>query len=45
MSDAQQQAAGSGGQPAAEKNRYKDTLNLPKTGFAMKANLVQAEPQ
>ena len=23
---------------------YKDTLNLPKTGFAMKANLVQNEP-
>jgi isoleucyl-tRNA synthetase len=45
MSDAQQPAAGSGGQPAAEKNRYKDTLNLPKTGFAMKANLIQAEPQ
>jgi isoleucyl-tRNA synthetase len=27
-----------------EKNRYKDTLNLPQTAFAMKANLVQAEP-
>ena len=25
-------------------NRYKDTLNLPKTTFAMKANLVQNEP-
>jgi len=24
---------------------YSDTLNLPKTGFAMKANLVQREPQ
>ncbi len=24
---------------------YRDTLNLPKTGFAMKANLVQREPQ
>ncbi len=23
---------------------YKDTLNLPKTGFAMKANLAQREP-
>jgi isoleucyl-tRNA synthetase len=29
--------------PAAAKN-YKDTLNLPKTSFAMKANLVQNEP-
>ncbi|MBK7405217.1 MAG: isoleucine--tRNA ligase [Phycisphaerales bacterium] len=25
-------------------SRYKDTLNLPKTTFAMKANLVQNEP-
>ncbi len=24
---------------------YRDTLNLPKTSFAMKANLVQREPQ
>ncbi|MGA2171918.1 MAG: isoleucine--tRNA ligase [Sedimentisphaerales bacterium] len=24
---------------------YSDTLNLPQTGFAMKANLVQREPQ
>ncbi len=24
---------------------YKDTLNLPKTGFPMKANLVQREPE
>lgn len=24
---------------------YKDTLNLPKTGFGMKANLAQREPQ
>jgi len=24
---------------------YRDTLNLPKTSFAMKANLVQKEPQ
>ncbi len=33
--------------PAPEKpqaNRYKDTLNLPKTAFPMKANLVQNEP-
>jgi isoleucyl-tRNA synthetase len=28
------------------KNKgYRDTLNLPKTSFAMKANLVQREPQ
>ena len=30
-----------------EKNEksYRDTLNLPQTGFAMKANLTQREPQ
>ncbi|MFM7135350.1 MAG: isoleucine--tRNA ligase [Planctomycetota bacterium] len=28
-----------------EKPAYKDSLNLPKTAFAMKANLLQAEPQ
>jgi isoleucyl-tRNA synthetase len=28
----------------AEKNKYKATLNLPATPFAMKANLVQNEP-
>jgi isoleucyl-tRNA synthetase len=27
-----------------EAKSYKDTLNLPKTGFPMKANLVQNEP-
>ena len=27
-----------------QKNRYKDTINLPKTSFKMKANLVQKEP-
>ncbi len=27
------------------KKNYRDTLNLPKTSFAMKANLVQREPQ
>lgn len=27
------------------KKNYRDTLNLPKTGFSMKANLVQREPQ
>jgi isoleucyl-tRNA synthetase len=26
------------------KKSYKDTLNLPQTGFAMKANLTQREP-
>jgi len=30
--------------PKSEKNRYKDSLNLPKTAFPMKANLVQNEP-
>ncbi|MCC7203468.1 MAG: isoleucine--tRNA ligase [Phycisphaeraceae bacterium] len=30
-------------QPTTEKS-YKDTLNLPKTAFPMKANLVQNEP-
>ncbi len=29
---------------ATEKNRYRATLNLPQTAFAMKANLVQNEP-
>jgi isoleucyl-tRNA synthetase len=29
----------------SKESRYKDTLNLPKTIFAMKANLIQAEPQ
>ena len=24
---------------------YKDTLNLPDTGFPMKANLTQSEPK
>jgi isoleucyl-tRNA synthetase len=28
-----------------KESRYKDTLNLPKTSFGMKANLIQAEPQ
>jgi isoleucyl-tRNA synthetase len=28
-----------------EEKSYRDTLNLPKTDFAMKANLVQREPQ
>ena len=30
----------------SDKNKsYRDTLNLPNTSFAMKANLVQQEPQ
>ncbi|MDP8259213.1 MAG: isoleucine--tRNA ligase [Candidatus Aadella gelida] len=29
----------------SEKPNYKDTLNLPKTGFSMKANLPQREPE
>jgi isoleucyl-tRNA synthetase len=28
-----------------QKKGYRDTLNLPQTGFAMKANLTQREPQ
>ncbi|MFC1762479.1 isoleucine--tRNA ligase [Planctomycetota bacterium] len=28
-----------------KKKGYRDTLNLPKTSFSMKANLVQREPQ
>ncbi len=28
-----------------KKKGYRDTLNLPKTSFAMKANLTQREPQ
>ena len=28
-----------------KEKSYRDTLNLPKTDFAMKANLVQREPQ
>ena len=28
-----------------EKKGYRDSLNLPQTSFAMKANLVQREPQ
>jgi isoleucyl-tRNA synthetase len=28
-----------------KKEGYQDTLNLPKTNFSMKANLVQKEPQ
>ena len=31
--------------PDKKEKGYRDTLNLPKTGFSMKANLVQREPQ
>mgnify|MGYP000934224971 FL=1 len=31
-------------EPTQEKRSYKNSLNLPKTGFSMKANLVQNEP-
>ncbi len=31
-------------QSTDKKKNYKDTLNLPRTSFAMKANLVQNEP-
>ena len=31
--------------PDKKEKSYRDTLNLPKTEFAMKANLVQREPQ
>ena len=31
-------------QAKADKARYKDSLNLPKTSYPMKANLVQNEP-
>ncbi|WP_152049905.1 isoleucine--tRNA ligase [Tautonia marina] len=30
---------------STDVKKYKDTLNLPKTAFAMKANLAQREPQ
>jgi len=31
--------------PDKKEKGYRDTLNLPKTSFSMKANLVQREPQ
>jgi isoleucyl-tRNA synthetase len=37
-------AAKTGNDGGDEKNRYRATLNLPKTSFPMKANLVQNEP-
>ncbi|MCA9293894.1 MAG: isoleucine--tRNA ligase [Phycisphaerales bacterium] len=41
---AAQQEGGKGSGASAEKSRYRQTLNLPKTSFPMKANLVQNEP-
>lgn len=43
MGQATGEAKGSGDK--AEKNRFKATLNLPKTGFPMRAGLVQNEPK
>jgi isoleucyl-tRNA synthetase len=37
-------ASNGAGAPKAEGKSYKDTLNLPKTSFPMKASLVQNEP-
>ena len=50
LSDAAGTTSGpTSGQPAAskpkeEKSKYRASLNLPQTAFAMKANLVQNEP-
>ncbi|MFG0256615.1 MAG: isoleucine--tRNA ligase [Phycisphaerales bacterium JB043] len=38
------EATGAGSAPAGSRPNYKKTLNLPKTSFSMKANLVQNEP-
>ena len=38
------ESKGSNGAAGAAGKSYKDTLNLPKTAFPMKANLVQNEP-
>jgi isoleucyl-tRNA synthetase len=37
-------ASGPATEAQAEKSRYRQSLNLPKTSFPMKANLVQNEP-
>jgi isoleucyl-tRNA synthetase len=34
----------SGNRFMSEKNKYKDTLNLPKTSFDMRAGLLAKEP-
>ena len=44
MSQAAAQQDDKGAKGAEEKSRYRATLNLPKTAFPMKANLVQNEP-
>ena len=30
---------------AKEKNKYQDSMHLPKTGFPMRAGLAKAEPK
>jgi isoleucyl-tRNA synthetase len=42
--DQKPRAEGAAPKEGSEKSRYRATLNLPKTGFPMKANLVQNEP-
>ena len=37
-------AAGDKARSEGDKSRYRQTLNLPKTAFPMKASLVQSEP-
>jgi isoleucyl-tRNA synthetase len=45
MPDAPQAATQPASQQEDKKKRLKDTLNLPKTDFAMKANLPAREPE
>jgi isoleucyl-tRNA synthetase len=45
MPDAPQAATQPASQQEDKKKRLKDTLNLPKTDFAMKANLPTREPE
>ncbi len=45
MPDAPPAASQPASQQEDKKKRLKDTLNLPKTDFAMKANLPQREPE
>ncbi|MEO1716354.1 MAG: isoleucine--tRNA ligase [Planctomycetota bacterium] len=44
MSGATDANTGTNADKKPDKNRFKKTLNLPKTSFPMKANLVQNEP-
>jgi len=44
MSQTDRAEASKGEAGTREKNRFRSTLNLPKTSFPMKANLVQNEP-